>query len=260
MHINLAGIGIGNGLTDPTVQYQYYPQMAMNNTYGIKTVSEEAYDKMVERLPLCIKLSEACQRDVSKCVGADDYCNVEETTPYYKTGLNPYDIRKPCDGDLCYNFDNVDTFLNLNSTFAALHVSDKVKTWESCNNVVNAAFASDWMREFQGMIPPMLESGVRALIYAGDADFICNWMGNHAWTNALPWSGHDQYSSAVDVEWTYGSNVPGGMTKTAPAQSGGGSLTFLRVYGGGHMVPMDQPAAAFAMLETFLKNESFESE
>ena len=27
---------------------------------------------------------------------ADDYCNLAETTPYYNTGLNPYDIKKEC--------------------------------------------------------------------------------------------------------------------------------------------------------------------
>ena len=31
----------------------------------------------------------------------------------------------------------------------------------------------------------MREGGVRALIYAGDTDFICNWMGNKALTRAL---------------------------------------------------------------------------
>jgi serine carboxypeptidase-like clade 4 len=36
-YINLAGVGVGNGLTDPLIQYQYYPAMAMNNSYGIKT-------------------------------------------------------------------------------------------------------------------------------------------------------------------------------------------------------------------------------
>lgn len=39
VHINLAGIGIGNGLTNPEVQYQYYPKMAVRSEcdflYGI---------------------------------------------------------------------------------------------------------------------------------------------------------------------------------------------------------------------------------
>ena len=116
--VNLQGVGVGNGLTDPTVQYQYYPQMAMNNTYDIKCVSEEAYENMVKHVPTCEKMAKLCQMNTTYCVAADDFCNVAETTPYYKTGLNPYDIRKPCEGDLCYDFTNIDTFLNLPSVCA----------------------------------------------------------------------------------------------------------------------------------------------
>jgi cathepsin A (carboxypeptidase C) len=149
VHINLQGLGIGNGLTNPVVQYQYYPEMAMNNSYGIKTVSEEDYAKMVEKVPRCKKMAEACQADQDLCVPADDYCNLAETQPYYKTGLNPYNIKVPCgDSSLCYDFTNVETFLNLESTRQALHVSDDVKSWTECNNKVNAAFAGDWMRKF----------------------------------------------------------------------------------------------------------------
>ena len=150
LHINLQGLGIGNGLTDPVVQYQYYPAMANNNTYDIKCVSEEAYASMVDHLPRCINLAKMCQLDEAVCEQADTYCNLVETTPYYSTGLNPYDIRKPCgDSDLCYDFSNVETFLNLASTREALHVSDEVKEWTECNTGVNIRFVSDWMRDFQ---------------------------------------------------------------------------------------------------------------
>merc|ERR1711965_674328 len=108
----------------------------MNNTYGIKTVSEEVYEDMVKHVPTCTKMAEACQRDNTKCVPADDYCNMKETSPYYATGLNPYDIRKPCGASgLCYNMTTTETFFNLESTRDALHVSDKApKQWVECNN------------------------------------------------------------------------------------------------------------------------------
>jgi len=153
LHINLQGLGIGNGLTDPVIQYQYYPQMAMNNTYDIKCVSEESYEKMLDHVPSCTKFAEACQLNVDACEPANTYCNLFETTPYYSTGLNPYDIRKPCgDSSLCYDFSNIETFLNLNSTREALHVSDKAGEWTECNNAVNAMFAADWMRNFQQVL------------------------------------------------------------------------------------------------------------
>jgi cathepsin A (carboxypeptidase C) len=102
----------------------------------------------------------------------------------------------------------------------------------------------------------MLEGGVRVLIYAGDVDFICNWMGNKAWTHQLTWSGKENFNAETDHDWVYDSKT-GGLAKTAHAKEGKGSLTFLQVFEAGHMVPMDQPAAALSLLNTFLRNEKF---
>ena len=101
----------------------------------------------------------------------------------------------------------------------------------------------------------MLEANIRVLIYAGDVDFICNWMGNKAWTKALPWSGHTAFNEAMDADWKYNDAI-GGKVRSAAAASGSGSLTFLQVYEAGHMVPMDQPQAALAMLNQFTQQKS----
>ncbi len=259
LHINLKGVGVGNGLTDPVIQYQYYPTMAMNNSYDIKTVTEDEYTKMTERLPTCIKLAKACQLNTTVCEQAYTFCNMVETTPYYNSGLNPYDIRIPCgESSLCYDFTNIETYLNLPEVRAALHVSDKSDKWQSCNTAVDIMFMSDWMRNYQQVLVPMIESGVRVLIYAGDVDFICNWIGNKAWTLALPWSGHSKFNAAIDVNWLHtknGEQVKGGLVRTAKAASGEGSLSFLQVFEAGHMVPMDQPEAALSLLTDFLTNK-----
>lgn len=263
LHVNLKGVAVGNGLTDPLTQYQYYPAMAMNNTYGVKAVTEEQYQKMVDHMPLCLNLIKACQANTEKCEQAYTYCNLMETTPYYNSGLNPYDIRIPCgDSDLCYDFSNIETFLNLESTRQALHVSDKVKSWESCNTAVDMMFVNDWMIRYQDKLIPLLEDNIRVLIYAGDTDFICNWMGNDAWTKELKWSGKNSFNKENDVEWYFNDYVTnevvnGGLVRTANAQKGEGKLTFLRVYGGGHMVPTDVPNSALALLNTFLQNKDF---
>jgi len=252
VHVNLKGIGIGNGLTDPVIQYQYYAQMANHNTYDIQCVDDSTYQSMVDAIPRCTKLGEACQLDSEACVPADDYCNLKETNPFYKTGLNPYDIRKECgDNPLCYDFDNVELFLNLNSTRQALGVSDKVEAWKTCNNAVNAMFASDWMHNFHKKLIPMLEDGIHALIYAGDCDFICNWMGNKAWTLALDWNGKDAFNNAEDTDWKLSDGTAAGKVREA------NGLTFLQVYGGGHMVPMDVPVAALQMLQTYIGGQQF---
>ncbi len=71
----------------------------MNNTYGIKTVSEAAYDKMVAATPQCLKYIHNCNEKNVGCALAETYCNSALVTPYSNTGLNVYDIRVPCGDD-----------------------------------------------------------------------------------------------------------------------------------------------------------------
>ena len=127
----------------------------------------------------------------------------ELLAPYQESGLNTYDVRKKCEiPGLCYNFSAPSAWLNLDSTRKALGVTKASAKWASCNYVVNAQFSSDWMAEQQctfrepfvcsywislilysvDTVPPLLAAGVDVLIYAGDADFVCNWIGNKAWT------------------------------------------------------------------------------
>ncbi len=42
-------------------------------------------------------------------------------------------------------------------------------------------YAGDWMKHFEGHVAGLLEGGKDVLIYAGEYDFICNWMG--AWVS-----------------------------------------------------------------------------
>ena len=68
----------------------------------------------------------------------------------------------------------------------------------------------DWMRPYVVDVPPLLdEAGVRVLIYAGDADFICNWYGNKAWAERLDWSGKEGFNAAQDVQWIANGDLAG---------------------------------------------------
>ena len=57
------------------------------------------------------------------------------------------------------------------------------------------------MHSFHDKIPPLLEAGIDVLIYAGDVDYICNWLGNKAWTKILPWSGMAEFAAAEDKKY-----------------------------------------------------------
>lgn len=249
--INIKGMGIGNGLTSPAIQYPFYTEMAVNNPYGVKAVTDEQAVLMRAYTPACVKMIEGCQDVPEMCATAQTFCDEYLIAPYSLGGLNPYDIRLPCgDSDLCYDFTHIEKFLRLDSTRQALNVREDSRPWESCNMEVNADFSGDWMREFDGLIGPMLEDGLSVLIYAGDCDFICNYMGNEAWTLDLDWAGRDGFRAAPQQDWTPTSGPASGLSRSY------GGLTFLRVYEAGHMVPMDQPETALAMLNIFVHSES----
>lgn len=107
-------------------------------------------------------------------------------------------------------------------------------------------FHTDWMKDFSGYVGDLLDAGYPALIYVGDVDFICNYMGNKAWTLGLNWNGKSEFSSAEVHDWK----------GKASARSANG-LTYLEVFDAGHMVPSDQPEAALDMIRTFVSGGSF---
>lgn len=254
IELNFAGLAIGNGLTAPEEQYPWYPEMVWNNSHGIKVVDEGVYEAMKEAVPYCTKLIHQCNAgdstiDDFACQAAFITCNMALTSPYQATGLNPYDIRKQCEvRPLCYDFSKVKKWLNTESTKAALNVDESHShSWESCNFMINSKFHSDWMKDFSGYVTDLLEAGFPALIYAGDVDFICNYLGNQAWTKELEWSHKADFNAAGSHDWNSGA----GMARTS------NGLTFLQVVDGGHMVPSDQPVVALEMLKTFLAGDDF---
>lgn len=86
-----------------------------------------------------------------------------------------YDIRKQCEGSLCYDFSNMDKFLNDKSVRDALGVGNK--KFVSCSPLVYEAMIADWMKNLEVGIPALVEEGINVLIYAGEYDLICNWLG-----------------------------------------------------------------------------------
>jgi cathepsin A (carboxypeptidase C) len=256
--INLRGLAVGNGLTDPYIQYASYPALAWgwcDHQLGHPCVSQLAYDVMASAVPGCQALIAACMQNSSiSCDLARLSCNgiLEQ---FQLTGLNVYDIRKPCEGQLCYNFNAATTFMNRADVQAALGVESTMQ-WQSCNMLVNVMFAQDWFKDFNWTVPELLANDIRVLIYAGDMDFICNWIGNKNWTTALQWPGQQRFIAAKDEPFMV-NNKQAAEVRSVSSSTTGILFSFMRVFGAGHMVPMDQPQTALAMIDSFITNHKF---
>jgi len=252
--LNLKGLAVGNGLTDPEEQYKYYAEMAFKNSHNIKAISESTYNLMTTATPACTAFISKCNGgdgtlNMVACQAAFTGCNMALTSPYRMSGLSPYDISKKCSltNPLCGDFDAMEKFMNQDSTKQALHVDSHSPAWTMCNMGINMSFHVDWMKNFAPYVADLLNADIPALIYAGDLDFICNYMGNRAWTLKLDWKHKDEFNAAEEHDWNDGA----GLARTA------GGLTFLQVYDAGHMVPTDQPAHALTMITQHLKGETF---
>ena len=98
-----------------------------------------------------------------------------------------------------------------------------------CVQMSSAKASSRRALQYAGLLPDLLGDGVRMLIYAGDQDLICNWLGNRRWVDQLQWDGADAWDDASDEEWAV-EGKPAGLVKQA------GGMTFAKVYDAGHMV------------------------
>ncbi|KAH9624815.1 hypothetical protein KSS87_018131 [Heliosperma pusillum] len=238
IHINLKGFAIGNGLTDPAVQYAAYPDYALE----MGLIKKSSYNLIKKMVPLCELSVKLCGTDGTlSCTASFFLCNTIFGSIKLLIGdANYYDVRKKCVGKLCYDFSSMEKFLNQASVRTALGVGDI--DFVSCSTTVYAAMLVDWMRNLEVGIPALLQDDIKLLVYAGEYDLICNWLGNSRWVHAMKWSGQTDFVASPEVPFEVDGSQAGILKSHGP-------LSFLKVHDAGHMVPMDQPKAALEMLK-----------
>lgn len=155
---------------------------------------------------------------------------------------NPYDIRIQCDprGPLCYDWSNIDAFLAQEKVKKLLGVQGK--TFLECNiNVLNA-LGNDFFEDYSDDLAFLVRSKLKVILSYGNKDWIANWIGGEKVANDLDWSQKTNFSKLKFNNWK-------GLGEYKKQDN----LIFLKVYNAGHFMPMDQPKAAFQMIEEFVK-------
>lgn len=132
----------------------------------------------------------------------------------------------------------------------ALHVDNKYhpEAWVECRqNVGNVIHASaDHTKASVTLLPSLLEAGIPVLIFAGDKDLICNYIGLERMIDSLEWAGTRGFSAADKAsKYTLGSAHAG----TWRASRG---LTYVRVSDASHMAGVDQPLVVHDMMLRFM--------
>lgn len=237
--IDLKSIIIGNGWLSPTLQtasfYRY--GFEAGETYDIpppkdsvkKAVHDGYYGK-----GQCADLFRACDNGGTnkKCMRAATQCYVKVQEPWIiGTERDNNDIRQLDPSPFPNGF--YQDYLQLLKVREAIGAQ---QTFYQLNPTVGEAFSStgDDARELGilNIIKGLLKRGIRVTLYAGDADYECNWLGIEAVADAIGVPGYDE-AGCTNV--TTPDNVVHGQVK----QSGG--FSFVRVYEAGHAVGAFQP-------------------
>ena len=243
---NLKGVAIGNGWVDPNVQYQSYIDYA----YQRNLITSSTVAKATRRYTLCKNLL-----DKKSYIIAFPICQsvsslvLDAAQEHLGRDIDPYDIRISCEFPnqaLCRNFTALVNLLHQADVRADLGVGDQ--PWDECRDSVAAFFLVDSSKNFQDAVAEMLEGGIRVLVYNGVEDFMCNYVGSMTWVTSMKWHSQTHFQKAPFQDWMVG-GVKAGEVKAYD------NLTYLNVYGAGHLMPRDQPLYALDMVTKFIQNK-----
>jgi vitellogenic carboxypeptidase-like protein len=230
--IPLKGIGIGNGISDPVLQVWTYADQA----YNLGLIDDIQRMDVIKLQSTCAQLADAGQWNAATDArqAVIDYISNASGNP------NFYDIRTYVQ----YDWSAASQFLNLTTTRKQLHVGNN--TFHT-NPAVAQALKSDMMMTVKPLFPLFLDK-IRVLLYQGQFDLRDGVVSNEAWITTIPWSGRDGYYVAPRTVWTVNGTVAGYAKKHQ-------TLTQVTVVGAGHMVPMNQPQSAQALVSNFIENK-----
>lgn len=242
--INLVGVAIGNGLPNPWVQYSAYAEYALMN----RLITFNDYLRLLPQFRQCETMMQfgveggraQCDALFGQIITGSSASYDMSNTDTSQNKFNCYDITKPCFGALCYNFSYMDEFLNQEKILKALGVPEG-KRWESCNSSVGDHMAKfDWSKNAAPKLIDLLNNGIKVLMYHGDLDFICNWVGGEKAIDGVEWVGQGEWMKTKYV------NIGFGLARKYK------NLGFIKFSNAGHMVPMDQPESALEMINTLM--------
>ncbi|KAG6899538.1 hypothetical protein C0993_009319 [Termitomyces sp. T159_Od127] len=138
------------------------------------------------------------------CIEADDFCTLHLFVPAIKD-RDPYDLRQNSSESFPPEF-YVD-YLGQPSVTTAIGAE---VAYGECPDPPFELFAKtgDDARTWLPELAALANTGLQILIWAGDADIICNWVGVHEAILAMEWSGKAALNSAVFTNMTLdGSSV-----------------------------------------------------
>ncbi|XP_062328123.1 cathepsin A-like [Osmerus eperlanus] len=144
----------------------------------------------------------------------------------------------------CINSTAQMNWLNRGDVRKALHIPDTLPPWDICSDEVGNQYTNLYPT-VKDVYLKLLSVGLRALVYNGDTDMACNFLGDQWFVEQLGQKETTKYQS-----WIFDNQIAGFYQQFS-------NLTFLTVKGAGHMVPQWAPGPALHMFQAFITNGSY---
>ncbi|KAL4420440.1 hypothetical protein ABPG75_010096 [Micractinium tetrahymenae] len=180
----LAGLAIGNGLTDPATQVMSHADVAF---YGGFIDPRQRLRAMAMQLET-VQLITAGLWDEAHALRN----NLLEHIRASSGVATLLDMRRYEDYDAAHL---VDCYLNLPAVKEALG-ADPAITFESCSAAVGDALGPDVMRSVKHLVPDLLAAGLPLLLYQGMHDAQDGPASFSAWIYSLYWEGKAKFVGA----------------------------------------------------------------
>ena len=259
--VSLKGIAIGNGFIDP--KNQYGTELETMVEKNIWTTSSDDYKRVARIVDSCRKqldklfASSGSPREVSECdeilqtIVASTTAKQPGSSGY--TCINIYDVRLSDSSPACgmnwpTTLSAMYDYLRREDVRNALHVDEnhKPEAWVECNANVGSAMRTDTSSPASvKLLPELLESGIRVLLFAGEEDLICNAIGVRRTAENLEWGGNKGFGDRLAQDW-YVNGSLAGTWRTAR------NLTYVGIKGASHMVGVDKPIESHDMMVRFM--------
>ncbi|XP_062403059.1 lysosomal protective protein-like [Sardina pilchardus] len=141
----------------------------------------------------------------------------------------------------CINGTAMYEWLNNPNVRAALHIPSSVQSWELCSGTVGSLYQRTY-KDMTWFYQVLLQQDLQLLVYNGDVDMACNFLGGKWFVESLNQQVVSQYQP-----WYYQDQIAGYFQQYQ-------KITFMTVKGSGHMVPQYKPGPALQMLKNYLAN------
>ncbi|VDK18246.1 unnamed protein product [Anisakis simplex] len=153
----------------------------------------------------------------------------------------------------CYNTESGEQWLNWDDVRAALHISAAAAPYSECSDYVFERYIKQ-NSDTSPVFDHIVESGykLRLLVYNGDLDTSCNFVGDEWFMEALA-SRHSMPQVMDQQPWWFRDVIAGYYQRFTYQQSF--TVDILTVKGAGHMVPTDRPGPTLQMFKNFLDAE-----